>query len=66
MAGEQNTMTKNITLANTGDGTLSWHAKATSGNGGNWLAVSPDAGKIDAHQTISLHVNTQVLDADGT
>ncbi len=62
MAGQQNTMTKNITLANTGDGTLSWHAKATTGNGGKWLTVSPDAGKIDAHQTISLHINAQTLD----
>ena len=61
MAGQQDIKTKDITLANTGDGTLLWHAKVTTGNGGGWLTVSSDTGKIAAHQSITLHVSAKTL-----
>ncbi len=61
VAGQGNTATQNITLANTGGGTLFWSAKATTGSGGNWLAVSPASGEISSHRSATLHVNVKTL-----
>ncbi len=65
--GRDSPPAKNLTLTNTGSGTLNWQAAATTTQGGNWLSVSPAAGALGANQsvTLTLAANTTGM-ASGT
>jgi hypothetical protein len=52
-----------IQVRNAGAGTLSWTVKASTGDGGNWLSVSPASGK--APSTVTVAVVTKNLPGQG-
>lgn len=58
VVGQTNPAIQKISVANTGGaGSLHWTATAS---GGSWLAVSPSAGILTAHQSVSFDVATTV------
>ncbi len=57
-SGQGDTTTQNVTLTNTGSGTLLWSANAITGSGGSWLSVSPASGSISANQSAVLAVTS--------
>jgi hypothetical protein len=50
-----------IVVSNTGGGTLSWQATATTASGGAWLSVAPAQGTLGPQQKTNLAVQAVVL-----
>jgi hypothetical protein len=48
---------QNITLTNTGGGTLTWHATAATAIGGAWLGVTPATGSLSSQLAATLSVS---------
>lgn len=52
---------QNITLTNTGGGTLTWHATAATAVGGAWLAIAPATGTLASQQAATITVTPSLL-----
>jgi hypothetical protein len=52
-----------LSIANSGSGSFSWNASATTVNGGSWLTVSPTSGASALHRPASVQItyNTSSL-----
>jgi len=60
VAGQPNPAVQALTFANTGSGTLFWDASVST-TGGNWLALSQQAGTLSAQQGATLGVSAALL-----
>src|SRR5262249_16426309 len=56
IAGQGNPPAQTVYLTNTGDGILDWQAKAVSNLNKNWFQITPNSGRLNAHQSMGLTV----------
>jgi hypothetical protein len=49
--------TDQLSISNTGGGTLSWNVTAASSSGGNWLSISPSSGTGNSILTLSANIS---------
>jgi uncharacterized protein (TIGR03437 family) len=54
-----NPLAQNFTVNNTGTGSLSWTASATTASGGNWLSITPTSGS--AGTSVQVTVSSAAL-----
>src|SRR6266568_5008481 len=59
--GQPDPSPQTVTITNTGGGTLSWSATASTTVGGAWLAITPKAGILMSQQTASITVTVKPL-----
>jgi hypothetical protein len=59
--GQTSPASQTITIANNGVGTLQWSAKAATGVGGAWLAISPSSGALNGHQSATATVTATLV-----
>ncbi len=57
VAGQSNSSTQPLTVSNTGDGTFSWQASATTSIGGAWLTIAPNSGILSGNQSTTISVS---------
>ncbi|WP_137686174.1 BACON domain-containing protein [Thermosporothrix hazakensis] len=51
--------TQRLTLRNAGTNAIHWSAKAKTGDGNDWLNISPPEGQVTANSSIQLEVQVQ-------
>ncbi|HVB24296.1 MAG TPA: hypothetical protein VNG51_20330 [Ktedonobacteraceae bacterium] len=61
VAGQTNPSTQTLTVSNTGGGTLSWQASATTSIGGTWLTIAPTNGTLSGNQSAPISVSAAWL-----
>ena len=61
VSGQPTPTPQTIVLTNTGGGTLSWKASATTVSGGAWLSVNPFQGSLLQQQPTSLSISATTL-----
>lgn len=54
VVGQTNSTTQPLTVTNTGGGTLSWQANATTSIGGAWLIIAPNNGSLSGNQSATI------------
>jgi hypothetical protein len=60
IVGQPNPIPQTATVANSGGGTLTWQAAATTAVGGAWLSVTP-TGILISHQSATITVTATLL-----
>ena len=59
--GQPDPSPQTVTIKNTGGGTLSWSATASTTVGGAWLTITPKSGILMSQQTASITVVVKLL-----
>lgn len=59
--GQPNPPTQAMTITNTGGGSMTWQATASTNVGGAWLAVSASRGTLAAQQSATVSVLVSIL-----
>ncbi len=60
-SGQSTPSPQSIVLTNTGGGTLSWTASATTTSGGAWLSVDPPQGNLGPQQPFNVSISATTL-----
>ncbi len=60
-SGQSTPTPQSIVLTNTGGGTLSWKASATTTSGGAWLSVAPPQGNLGPQKPVNLSISATIL-----
>lgn len=59
--GQSNPPVQVATITNTGGGTLTWNASATTSTGAMWLSISSTSGNLSAGQSANITVTVRLL-----